>query len=162
MKKIMLASAMALSCSALFADTLSPTMGFEAYTAGATDLGSLTDEGGEDVTTDNRYWIYVAASGSTDGSTVKAYEATPSVPTCGVPAVFDGSMGNNYLELSTEGGTLWRGVNHASGTDATEASLGEAYSIPSDTGVYIDTMVQFTPSEDGGTPDVSAADKLAV
>ncbi|MDO5313644.1 MAG: hypothetical protein Q4G55_09625 [bacterium] len=152
MKKLTFALACA-STFALFAEIGAPTAGFESpYEAGnkVVGEGSLTENGAT-------FWLYDGASGSEDGSTVKAYGGDNlAAPTTG------DDPGTQYLELSTEGGTLWRSLA-AGNTAATDIAdkLGDAQGIP-DGGLYIDTMVQFTPTEDGGAPDTTGDDKLAI
>ena len=141
----------ALACAstfALFAAIDAPKADFEGYAAGA-KVSDAVEPGSQSV-----YWLYDGASGSEDGSTVKAYGGENlAAPAAG---------GQNYLELSTEGGTLWRSLA-AGDTSAADIAnkLGEAQVIP-DGGLYIDTMVQFTPTEDGGAPETTGGDKLAI
>ena len=152
MKKLTFALACA-STFALFADIGAPKAGFEDYTE-ATGW-KVADE--YEPGTETTYWLYEGASGSEDGSTVKAYGGDNlAVPTTG------GDAGEKYLELSTEGGTLWRSLA-AGKKDETDIAnkLGAAQDVP-DGGLYIDTMVQFTPTEDGGTPETADGDKLAI
>lgn len=141
----------ALACAstfALFAAIDVPKAGFEEYETGAKVANAV--EPGSQFT----YWLYEGASGSEDGSTVKAYGGE------NLPAPAAG--GQNYLELSTEGGTLWRslavGNTHGEGIGG---RLGAAQALPPG-GLYIDTMVQFTPTEDGGAPETTGGDKLAI
>ena len=147
MKKLTFALACASAC-ALFADIDAPKADFEGYEAGANVSGTV-EPGGQSV-----YWLYDGASGSEDGSTVKAYGGENlAAPAAG---------GKNYLELSTEGGTLWRSL--AAGNTSAEGidnRLGVAQALP-EGGLYIDTMVQFTPTEDGGEPETADGDKLAI
>lgn len=141
----------ALACAstfALFAAIDAPKADFEGYAAGA-KVSDEVEPGSQSV-----YWLYDGASGSEDGSTVKAYGGE------NLPAPAAG--GQNYLELSTEGGTLWRslaaGNTHGEGIGG---RLGAAQALPAG-GLYIDTMVQFTPTEDGGAPETTGGDKLAI
>lgn len=141
----------ALACAstfALFAAIGAPKADFEGYAAGA-KVADEVEPGSQSV-----YWLYDGASGSEDGSTVKAYGGE------NLPAPAAG--GQNYLELSTEGGTLWRslavGNTHGEGIGG---RLGAAQALPAG-GLYIDTMVQFTPTEDGGAPETTGGDKLAI
>lgn len=141
----------ALACAstfALFAAIDAPKADFEGYAAGA-KVADEVEPGSQSV-----YWLYDGASGSEDGSTVKAYGGE------NLPAPAAG--GQNYLELSTEGGTLWRslavGNTHGEGIGG---RLGAAQALPAG-GLYIDTMVQFTPTEDGGAPETTGGDKLAI
>lgn len=151
MKKLTFALACA-SAFALFADSeLAPKADFEAYEANAKVADTVEPD------TQTTYWLYDSSSSSEDGSAVKAYgeEGNLATPTTG------DNPGDKYLELSTEGGTLWRSLA-AGNTDGEgiDNQLGAAQSITD--GLYIDTMVQFTPTEDGGTPDTTASDKLAI
>ena len=147
MKKLTFALACA-STFALFAAIDAPKADFEGYAAGA-KVSDAVEPGSQSV-----YWLYDGASGSEDGSTVKAYGGENlAAPAAG---------GQNYLELSTEGGTLWRSLA-AGNTDGEGIGgrLGAAQALPAG-GLYIDTMVQFTPTEDGGAPETTGGDKLAI
>lgn len=143
----------ALACAstfALFAAIDVPKADFENYTEETGWTVANKDEPGSQFT----YWLYEGASGSEDGSTVKAYgDENLAAPAAG---------GQQYLELSTEGGTLWRSlaVGNTVG-EGIDNKLGAAQVVP-DGGLYIDTMVQFTPTEDGGAPEVAPGDKLAI
>lgn len=147
MKNLTFALACASACT-LFTAIGAPKADFEGYAAGA-KVADEVEPGSQSV-----YWLYDGASGSEDGSTVKAYGGE------NLPAPAAG--GQNYLELSTEGGTLWRslaaGNTHGEGIGG---RLGAAQALPAG-GLYIDTMVQFTPTEDGGAPDTTGGDKLAI
>lgn len=148
MKKMTFALACA-STALLFAG-LPNAIGFEDYTAPFPGLSLMTDAG-VDTGATSSFWLYSGAGGAVDGSTVKKYESENlAKPTTG-------DAGDNYLELSTEGGTLWRSANNLAGTE----SLGAAVEVP-EGGLYIDTMVQFTPTEDGGAPEIGDDDKLAI
>lgn len=153
MKKLTFALACASAVAAFAAAEDSAVISlidFDAYTAGFKGLSLAGDDGGEVAVTDSR-WLYDGGTaGATDSSTVKAYD----------PA----KTGNpNYLELSTEGGTLWRSINTLGSSEESGAALGAAQAVPADTGLYIDTMVQFTPTEDGGDPTLDpTTDKLAI
>lgn len=149
----------ALACAstfALFAAIDVPKADFENYAVGA--KVSDTDEPDKQFP----YWLYEGASGSDDGSTVKAYGGG------NLSAPAGSGQNQKYLELSTEGGTLWRSLaaGNTAGTDIAD-KLGAAQVVP-DGGLYIDTMVQFTPTEDGGMPEVAKdnngnyIDKLAI
>ena len=146
----------ALACAstfALFAAIDVPKADFEGYT-GEPDwtVANKFEPGSQDT-----YWFYDSTLSSADGSTVKAYGGENlAKPTKGDLA------GNKYLELSTEGGTLWRSL--AAGNTAAEGianKLGAAQALPAG-GLYIDTMVQFTATEDGGAPETTGDDKLAI
>lgn len=151
MKKLTFALACA-STFALFAEITAPKADFEKYTVGDKVSGMAEPD------KQLPYWLYEGASGSEDGSTVKAYGSKNlAAPTTGDAA------GDKYLELSTEGGTLWRSLA-AGNTDGEGIAnkLGAAHTIDPAKGLYIDTMVQFTPTEDGGAPETTGGDKLAI
>lgn len=166
MKKLLFACVCAATVAA-FAKPLN-SIGFEGFTAGTTGIGELNDSGqGGD---NDIFFMYEAANSSTDGSTVKAYGVDENLPAFnyngqfGVPAAFtDKTLAqNNYLELSTEGGTLWRSATETSITDGTRG-LGLGYNMATDyPTLYVDTMVQFTPTEDGEPPTTSGQDKIAI
>ena len=117
-------------------------IGFEDYTeVPFSGLGGKQDNGDPGVA----FWYY---DGSGDASTVKAYETAPAT-------------GNNkYLELSTEGGTLWRNINNMAAVQGGSSTFADPQPVGAN-GIYVDTMVQFTPTEDGGTPDIGDG-KLAI
>ena len=152
MKKLLFACVCAATVAA-FADPLNK-VGFEGYAAGTSELGLKTDDGTE---TGQFFWWYEAANGSTDGSQVKAYGGEENLPAfvyapfCGVPDFFKQDEANTrYLELSTEGGTLWRSVYDAG---SAHDGPGEPESLYTDS-IYVDTLVQFTPTEDGEIPQL--------
>ena len=148
MKKLTFALACASAFALFAADIGAPKAGFEKYEAGAKVSGEVEPD------SQSTYWLYEGASGSEDGSTVKAYGGDNlAAPTTG------GDAGEKYLELSTEGGTLWRSLAEVKTDDG--GTLGAAQDVP-DGGLYIDTMVQFTPTEDGGKPETVEGDKLAI
>ena len=85
-----------------------------------------------------------------DASTVKAYGGENAAAPTGIsfPAPFDGA-GANYLALDTNGAELQRAIPAAGQTIAAD-------------GTYVDTLVQFTPSESApGEGDLTGA-KLAI
>ena len=157
MKKLLFASALCAT-AALFADVNSYT-GFESFpTDGTTPLGGNNDQGEQ---SSPIYFVYEADNQSEDASTVKAFGVDENLPAfsysalCGVPNFFKADQANNrYLDLSTEGGTLWRNL-YADGSTT-------AWDYGQDGAIYFDTMVQFTPTEDGDTPNVTSDDKLAI
>lgn len=158
MKKMMLA----LACTAAFAVSATEWgyVGFEGFATGAFKYGSA-DSKGVCQNSDDGNFLYEASSGSTDGSSVVAYDGAPSLP-AGSPK----TVGEHYLSLSTEGGTLWRYLNTPELNEDTEVELGtwvptEAVDA-SENPIYIDTMVQFTATEDGSEPDVGEDAKLAI
>ncbi len=159
MKKMMFALACA-STFALFADvTPINSIDFEGYQeVPFTGLSLKTDAGSAQWSELSKEvnWLYMpGGSGSEDASTVRAYD----------PAQ-DGNA--KYLDLSTEGGTLWRSINGLTGGGEVAVRLGEAVSLVDEVNavtkkLYIDTMVQFTVSEDeNGPTNLSGGDKLAI
>ena len=173
MKKLLFASALCATVAAFAADTSGNTFnpanytGFDGFMQDAStpkQIGGNNDTGDA---SEPIFFAYVADNGSTDASQVKEYSVEfPAfgIPTCGVPDFFQEDATNTkYLDLSTEGGTLWRTVNPISG-EGLPAGVAifddSAWEKKSD--VYIDTMVQFTPTEDGDTPTLDAADKMAI
>ncbi len=161
MKKLMFATALVASAAA-FADPIN-AISFEGYSADAT-VGNTADtpdtSGG-----DNGMYFYF--DGDQDGSLVKAFgSGDVAAPSITRPLFFaSAAQGNNYLELSTEGGILWRSINTLNSETSGESpvySLGDAEPI-ADTGTYLDTLVQFTPTEGDGAPEVDKdSDKLAI
>ncbi len=162
MKKLMFATALVASAAA-FADPLN-AISFEGYDADDTFTNGDAEknEAGNSMT-GNPYFYF---QGDADGSSVKAFGsgdvATPRITR---PLYFaGGAEGSNYLELSTEGGILWRSVNPISVTEdggTNIYALGSAKAVAAG-GTYLDTLVQFTPTEDGGAPEVTQDDKLAI
>jgi len=160
MKKLLFATAFVASAAA-FADPIS-AISFEGYTAGFqfTNGQAEKDETGTDKQT-GPYFLYF---GEDDGSSVKAFGGeNAAAPNITRPLAFANASPNaNYLDLSTEGGILWRSISDTIQEGGTN-KLGLAQTVPSD-GIYLDTLVQFTPTEDSGNPpDVDAlTDKLAI
>ena len=165
MKKLMFATALVASAAA-FADGPLNATSFEGYltdgSAGA-QVGNKADvpdtSGG-----DNRMLFFY--EGDADGSYVKAFGGENLlVPQITRPLYFASATPNaKYLELSTEGGTLWRSINTITSTtvgETTTYGLGTAEAVAAD-GTYLDTLVQFTPTEDGGAPELTQNDKLAI
>ena len=161
MKKLMFATALAASVVAFAEGPINATS-FEGYTADAAVVGA----GGGDVGESGVGANYFYYQGDTDGSLVKAFGSGDiAAPSKTRPLYFAEANPNaNYLELSTEGGILWRSINTLNSEtvdQTTTYSLGNAEPIAAD-GTYLDTLVQFTPTEDGGAPEVTQDDKLAI
>lgn len=171
MKKLLFACVCAATVAA-FADGPLNSIGFEGFEPGMGNIGSRTDAGADSVAS-GYLFAYEPANGSTDGSTVKVYGVDENLPLFnynglfGVPAAFADKtlVQEKYLELSTEGGTLWRSATETT-SDGQQRILGEGLYLPDmgDDGVlYVDTMVQFTPTEDGEIPTVDAEqDRIAI
>ena len=160
MKKLMFVTALVASAVA-FADPIN-AISFEGYSADAT-VGNTADtpdtSGG-----DNGMYFYFDSTD--DGSSVKAFgSGDVAAPQITRPLFFASASPNaNYLELSTEGGVLWRSINTLTSDTSGETptyDLGNAKAIAA-TGTYFDSLVQFTPTEDGGAPELESADKLAI
>ena len=164
MKKLLFATALVASVAA-FADapTALNAISFEGYTAGATFANGATEKGEDG--NNKSVGPYFYYDGEQDGSSVKAFGGeNAAAPSITRPFYFaSASPDANYLDLSTEGGILWRSINDisAEGVDPVEYGLGNPQSITSE-GLYLDTLVQFTPTEDGGTPELGNEDKLAI
>lgn len=159
MKKMMLALACAAACAA--SATEWGYVGFENLDVGLMTYGDPDSVGTSQNLVEGNF-LYAASSGSTDNSSVVAYDGAPSLP-AGAPK----AVGEKYLSLSTEGGTLWRSLNspHLDGNVEVEKGTwvdGEAVEVPENGHLYIDTMVQFTPTEDGSEPEVGEDAKLAI
>ena len=150
MKKLLFAIAGAASFAALAADpTTGRTgdiswVGFENYTVDQTVVGY-----GDDGNSGGTLWSYTGEQGG-DASLVKTYGGDNATAPTGIsfPAPFEGA-GDNYLALDTNGAELQRAIPAA----------GQA--IAAD-GTYIDTLVQFTPSESAPTETDLNGAKLAI
>ena len=160
MKKLMFALVCAASVAVFAEGELSGgVVGFEGYNVPFSGLSGMDDTGSS---AGDLYWLYMGATADStaDASTVKAYGAEGNLEKPSWGAQKSGTPGNNYLELSTEGGTLWRSINTLD-TTGTAAALGATKTIG--TSLYIDTMVQFSPTEDTTTPTLTEnTDKLAI
>ena len=163
MKKLLLATALVASATA-FADapTALNAISFEGYAAGNGLGANGVAEPNEDGQSDKGA-AYFCYDGEQDGLTVKAFGGeNAAAPSITRPLYFASASPNaKYLDLSTEGGVLWRSIAAVTGSGA-NCELGSDQTISSD-GLYLDTLVQFTPTEDGGTPDLDENnDKLAI
>ena len=149
MKKLLFALAGAATFVAMAADPAKGTgdievAGFENLEA-ETSVLDYDDAGGSGASS----WTTNKVG---DTSLVKAYGGdNVAKPASGQsePKLFEGTLGgSNYLALETNGAELQRKINGTSGQ-----------AVDSD-GLYIDTLVQFTPSESAPS-DISGA-KLAI
>ena len=144
MKKLLFAIAGAASFAALAADPSAGAndislVGFESYTVDAPVVGA-TDNGQEGTS----LWT---ATGD-DASTVKTYGGdNAAAPSITEPRPFAGETNTKYLALDTNGSELQRAIPAAGQTIAAD-------------GTYIDTLIQFTPSESAPT-DLDGA-KIAI
>lgn len=172
MKKLLFASACVAAVAAFGAGAAYNWTGFESIPAGTGNVGLLNDNNQDSGQSSTGFFFrYQAKDSSTDGSTVKAYGVNDNLPIFDynklLPNEFaaEGLANNNYLELSTEGGTLWRAATDTGAVPFEDGGLGAGIAmgeLGTTDKVYVDTMVQFTPTEDGGTPAVETEDKLAI
>ena len=143
MKKLMFAAAIAASAAA-FADPIN-AVAFE-------NGGDYNPNGA------NSYFYF---AGESDSSVVSNDATTAS--TTKRTEWFKNANNANYLTLDTEGGTLWRSLDTITSTtvgEDTTYGLGAAREVAA-TGTYLDTLVQFTVTEDEA-PSTTADDKLAI
>ena len=157
MKKLLFATAIAASAAAFATDPFN-AISFESYTLGATFANGGTEI--NDFGTGHFFYF----DGESNSSVVTNESAVPADVTR--PKWFaDNGTGNNanYLALDTEGGTFWRSINnvseHQAEGQANTYGLGAEQAVGD--GIYLDTMVQFTVTEDE-EPTVGADDKLAI
>ena len=144
MKKLMFVAALAASAAA-FAD-------------GPINATAFANSGEYNPNEANSYFYFAGES----NSSVVTNEPAESIHTKHT-ANFASATDANYLALDTEGGTLWRSLatitSETVGEDTTYG-LGAAQSVGSN-GIYLDTLVQFTVTEDEA-PTLGADDKLAI
>ena len=144
MKKLIMLLA---SASAIGAFAAYPTgINFDSANTGALDI--TKDDAGNDPGTSGqgRFW-YGEASEVT--ATINEHETAPAVTT-----VISESSNVNYLSLETGTTPLYRTVND--NLEATSASEFTGITIP-DSGLYVDTLVQFT----AGDPEMTVNDNMA-
>ena len=161
MKKLMCATALLASFAAIgafpSAETPPNAISFEGYTsATALQLVNGVNEYDEDGTQES--FPYFFFEGDTDASTVKTFGGDNlAAPAITRPSFFAGATPNdNYLEVDTADGVLWRSLDAASGE-----GMGEAKEIPED-GTYVDTLMQFSPVPASVPFATGAEDKLAL
>ena len=161
MKKLMFAAALAASAAA-FAGDLINAISFEnsdyALIDNATNLTARADKPDPDGRNDNgTYFLYEAQSGSSDSSFVTNAAAAFTDKGTAYFSGLENFTNEKFLALDTEGGTLWRSIGTLTGNSD---ALGTARAVAA-TGTYLDTLVQFTVTEDEA-PTVGADDKLAI
>jgi len=147
----MFATALVASVAA-FADPIN-AVSFGLYGTGAT-FENGTGESGKNEVGEGNFFFFEGDSGVSNSSVV-----TNESPATAHTAYFTSATDQNYLALDTEGGTFWRGLKNTV-LKNDEYSLGGATNVCS-TGTYLDTLVQFTVTEDEA-PTTSASDKLAI
>lgn len=141
MKKLMFVAALAASAAAFAEGPINATAfaNPEEYNPNAADS-------------------YFYFAGESDSSTV-----TNESPSTKHTANFATATDSNYLALDTEGSTLWRSLNtitSTTGGEGTTYDLGAVTNVAAN-GTYLDTLVQFTVTEDEA-PTVGEGDKLAI
>ena len=157
MKKLMFATALVASAAA-FADPIN-AISFESYNAGDT-LGANGASESNDFGT-GPFFYFDGDAGVSNSSVV-----TNESPSAKRTAYFaETANTNNYLALDTEGGTFWRSISAISNTEdevthEVSYSLGDPKAVAA-TGTYLDTLVQFTVTEDDA-PTTTSDDKLAI
>lgn len=156
MKKLMFATALVASAAA-FADPIN-AIGFKGYDPGAKFVTGQVekDEDGVDKSATYGYFCF---EGDSDSSVVTNENPSTTKHT----AFFASADDAKYLALDTEGGTLWRSIetlNRYGEPGSYVYSNGNARAV-AQTGTYLDTLVQFTVTEDDA-PEVGADDKLAI
>ena len=158
MKKLMCATAILASFAAIGAVPAgSNAISFEGYTSETTlQLVNGVNEYDEDGTQESCPYFFF--EGTADASIVKTFGGDNlAAPTIARPSFFAGTTPNdNYLEVDTASGTLWRSFSNAS-----REGMGEALPI-ADEGTYVDTLMQFTPVPATVPIETGAEDKLAI
>lgn len=158
MKKILRAMVLSASCAAFGAGAVEANaISFEGYTATtALQLVNGVNEYDEDGTQKSAPYFFYA--GETDASTVKTFGGDNlAAPTILRPTFFaDATPNDNYLEVDTASGTLWRSFGAASGE-----GMGAAQNI-AEGGTYVDTLMQFDPVPASVPFATSPEDKLAL
>lgn len=158
----MFAAAIAASAAA-FADPINAiSFEDESYTLGKT----FANGGAEYNDFGDANAKYFCFTGGESNSSVVTNES-PSTANDKRTATFKDSTNTKYLALDTEGGTFWRSINAmieaqvGEGDEATTTyRLGNPKAVAA-TGTYLDTLVQFTVTEDEA-PTVGENDKLAI
>ena len=158
MKKLLCAIVLSASCAAFGAGAVEANaISFEGYTSATTlQLVNGVNEYNEDGTP--KSFPYFFFEGDADTSTVKTFGGDNlAAPTIRRPSFFANATPNdNYLEVDTASGTLWRSFDAAS-----SEGMGEAQGIAED-GTYIDTLMQFFPVPASVPFATGEEDKLAL
>ena len=161
MKKLMFATALLASFAVIgafpSAEAQPNAISFEGYTsATALQLVNGANEYDEDGTEES--FPYFFFEGDTDASTVKTFGGDNlAAPAIQRPFFFaDATPNDNYLEVDTASGTLWRSFGVAS-----DEGMGGALDID-EKGTYVDTLMQFSPVPATVPIETGAEDKLAI
>ena len=158
MKKLMCAMVLSASCAAFGIVYVEPNaISFEGYTPATTlQLVNGVNEYDEYGTQESsRYFFF---EGDTDASFVKTFGGDNlAAPAITRPFFFATATPNdNYLEVDTSTGILWRSFDEAS-----SEGMGESQNI-AEKGTYVDTLIQFTPVPAIVPFETGADDKLAL
>ncbi|MBO7687978.1 MAG: hypothetical protein J6V72_16445, partial [Kiritimatiellae bacterium] len=158
MKNHLCAAVILASFAGFGAIALAPNaISFEGYTsATALQLVNGVNEYDEDGSQES--FPYFFFEGDTDASIVKTFGGDNlAAPAITRPSFFAGATpNNNYLEVDTADGVLWRSLGEASGE-----GMGGAQDIAED-GTYVDTLMQFSPVPAAVPFATGAEDKLAL
>ena len=158
MKTFLSAAVLAAAGAAFGAGASAPNaISFEGYTSATTlQLVNGVNEYDEDGTQESCPYFFF--EGTADASIVKTFGGDNlAAPAIARPSFFAGATPNdNYLEVDTADGVLWRSLGEASGE-----GMGEAKDIPED-GTYVDTLMQFSPVPAAVPFATGAEDKLAL
>ena len=157
--KTFLSAAVFAAAGAVFGASASApnAISFEGYTSATTlQLVNGVNEYDEDGTQES--FPYFFFEGAADASIVKTFGGDNlAAPAITRPSFFAGATpNNNYLEVDTADGVLWRSLDAASGE-----GMGEAKEIAED-GTYVDTLMQFSPVPAAVPFATGAEDKLAL
>ena len=158
MKKLLCAMVLSASCAVFGASASAPNaISFEGYTSATTlQLVNGVNEYDEDGTQES--FPYFFFEGTADASIVKTFGGDNlAAPAIARPSFFAGATpNNNYLEVDTADGVLWRSLDAAS-----SEGMGSPMGISED-GTYVDTLMQFSPVPAAVPFATGAEDKLAL
>ena len=157
MRKLMFATALVASAAA-FADPIN-AISFENADYDtlqwATNFNGAADKPDPGRSDSGTYFLF---DGDSNSSIVTNTQVGSGNSFTGkTTAYFDGTTNEKYLILDTEGGTLWRSIGTLGGNNDELGSEREVAAA----GTYLDTLVQFTVTEDE-EPSVETGDKLAI
>ena len=96
-------------------------------------------------------WTFIEGpDGAKNQSAITPYVGETRPDDANRPDAFAGAANNNYLKLATEDGILFRKVN------------GDAVKTIPETGLYLDTVVQFTVTDKSDRPTPTSEDKFII
>ena len=162
MKKLLTILVSAASACFAFADGFTESgTSFESYVLDETGFAELklSDQDADG----KRYWLSGAQS---DFGIVTNYQSDTAIPSdITRPTKFASETNNKYLRLDTSD-TLFRTINSYVTSDATEGTEAVTTTMNAvnigDKGIYFDSLVQFTATEDDVAPSDDGKDKLIV